>query len=236
MPREAMPGAAGRQGARWYNPAMPFVTLEGLEGCGKSTQARRLAERLGPSAVVTKEPGGTAIGASVREILLSHASRGLVAPAESLLYFADRAQHVAEVIRPALAAGKLVVSDRYVESSLAYQGHGRGLDREVLRQVAHLATGGLRPDLIVLLELPIEEGLLRVGRRGGHDRMESEVREFHERVRAGYAEMAAGEPQLWARVSGEGTEDAVTERLWSVLESRGLLVGPVGSGSRDAGR
>src|SRR5258706_5432762 len=209
---------------------MPFITLEGMEGCGKSTQARRLAERLGPAAVVTKEPGGTAIGLAIRQILLDRSIQGLVPAAELLLYFADRAQHVAEVMQPALAQGRLVVCDRYVESSLAYQGYGRGLSLEAIRQVAELATGGLRPDLIVLLELPIEEGLARVGRRGGHDRMESEVREFYERVWSGYQKLLAGEPSRWVRVSGEGSEDAVAERLWAVLEARGFLAGLADAG------
>src|SRR5258708_150197 len=173
---------------------MAFVTLEGMEGCGKSTQAQRLAARLGPDAGVTKEPGGTGIGTAIRQILLDLGSHGLVPQAESLLYFADRAQHVAQVIRPGLAAGRLVVCDRYVESSLAYQGYGRGLSLDAIRHVAHLATGGLRPDLIILIDLPIEEGLLRVGRRGGHDRMESQVPEFYERVWAGYHALVAPDP------------------------------------------
>jgi len=215
---------------------MAFVTLEGMEGCGKSTQARRLRARLGPDAVVTKEPGGTTIGAAIRQIVLDQGSHGLVPEAESLLYFADRAQHVAEVIRPVLAAGRLVVCDRYVESSLAYQGYGRGLSLDAIRQVADLATGGLRPDLIVLIELPIEEGLLRVGRRGGHDRMESEVRDFYERVWAGYQALLAREPSRWARVSGEGSEDAVAERLWAVLETRGLLAGLADAGGTRGAR
>jgi dTMP kinase len=143
---------------------------------------------------------------------------------------------VAEVIRPGLAAGRLVVSDRYVESSLAYQGYGRGLSLDAIRRVADLATGGLRPDLIILIDLPIEEGLLRVGRRGGHDRMESEVREFHERVWAGYQALRAREPSRWALVSGDGSEDAVAERLWAALETRGFLAGLAGAGGTRGGR
>jgi dTMP kinase len=201
---------------------VPFITFEGIEGCGKTTQLARLAGRLGPACVVTREPGGTPIGAAVRRILLDPASRGMTPMAELLLYFADRAQNVAEVVRPALAAGRVVLCDRHVESSLAYQGYGRGLPLDAVRALALLATGGLRPDLIVLLDVPVEVGLARVGERGKHDRLEAEVREFHERVRAGYESLRAEEPSRWLTLDGTAPEDAVFESLWSALVARGL--------------
>jgi dTMP kinase len=204
---------------------MPFITFEGIEGCGKSTQAQRLAERLGSRAVVTREPGGTAIGRAIREVLLDPANRTMAATTELLLYFADRAQHVAEVVRPALAQGRIVVSDRYVETSLAYQGYGRRLPLDAIRALATLATGGLRPDVIVLFDVPVEVGLARVRRRGAQDRLEAERVEFHERVRAGYEELLAQEPERWLRVDGRGSADAVFESLWRALVGRGLVSG-----------
>lgn len=202
---------------------MPFITFEGIEGCGKSTQMRLLAERLGPRAVVTREPGGTAIGREVRDVLLDPRSHGMAPITELLLYFADRAQNVAEVVQPALAEGRVVLCDRYVESSLAYQGYGRGLSAEAIRQLAALATASLRPDVIVLLDVPVKVGLARVGRRGGPDRLESEELEFHERVLAGYEALRAEEPDRWLRFDGCAPEDAVFEELWSGLARRGLL-------------
>ncbi len=205
---------------------MPFITFEGIEGSGKSTQLRRVAERIGPQAVVTREPGGTAIGCAIRDLLLDPANAAIVPTAELLLYFADRAQHLAEVVRPALEQGRLVLCDRHLESSLAYQGYGRGLPLSSVRQLATLATGGLRPDLIVLLDVPVEVGLGRVGRRGrGHDRLESELFEFHERVRAGFLALLAEEPARWLRLDGTQPEDAVFRELWSALVARRLVSG-----------
>ena len=201
---------------------MAFITFEGMEGCGKSTQAKLLARALGPDTVLTQEPGGTAIGRAIRQLLLHPANRAMSAEAEVLLFFADRAQHVAEVIRPALAAGKIVISTRYVDTSLAYQGYGRGLDLDRIRSVAVLATGGLRPDLTLFFDLPLEIGLARVVSRGGRDRLESEVREFHERVRNGYLELAAAEPDRWIRIDASGSEADVEARTRAAVEARGL--------------
>lgn len=201
---------------------MVFVTFEGIEGSGKSTQARGLAARLGPGTLLTQEPGGTDIGRAIRGLLLDHGHHAMAPAAEVLLFFADRAQHVAERVRPALLEGRSVVSDRYTDSSIAYQGYGRGIDRALILAVARLATDGLQPDLTILLDLPVEVGLARAGRRGPQDRLESEVREFHDRVRAGYLEMAKAEPARWVRVDAEGSADEVAVRVAGVAAARGL--------------
>jgi dTMP kinase len=204
---------------------VPFITFEGIEGSGKSTLVDLVAEHIGARAVRTREPGGTAIGHALRSVLLDPASGDLTPMAELLLYFADRAQHVAEVVRPALDAGRIVLCDRYVESSLAYQGYGRGLGRESVQTLAEIATGGLRPELIVFLDVPVELGLRRVGRRGEHDRLEREVGAFHERVRAGYLEMMAAEPARWLRLDATGPPRELLGSVWSELERRDLLGG-----------
>jgi len=204
---------------------VPFLTFEGIEGSGKSTQARRLASALGPETLLTQEPGGTAIGRAIRDLLLDNRNNALAPVAEVLLFFADRAQHVAERVRPALEAGGVVVSDRYADSSLAYQGYGRGLPLDQLRAALRLATGGLSPDLTFFLDVPVGLGLGRVARRGRSDRLESEVIEFHERVRSGYLALAAEEPGRWVTVDGTLSEDAIFERVSREARERlGLAV------------
>jgi dTMP kinase len=200
---------------------MVFVTLEGMEGSGKSTQAAGIAAALGPDTVLTREPGGTPVGREIRSLLLD--PRWSVCDvAEVLLYFADRSQHVRDVIRPAMAEGRSVVSDRYVDTSLAYQGHGRGLPLDALAHVARLATGGLRPDLTLFFDVPIDVGLDRIGSRGPRDRIEAEARAFHERARAGYDVLMREDPERWVVVNAVGTPEEVGARALAVLKARGL--------------
>lgn len=189
-----------------------LIALEGGEGCGKSTQAARLATRLG--AVLTREPGGTAVGERVRDLLLDPALVGLDARAEALFMAAARAQHVAEVVEPALAAGQDVVTDRYAHSSLAYQGYGRGLDVEAVRALSDFATGGLWPDLVILLDVPADVAAARLGPL---DRFEAAGAEFHRRVVEGFRALAAAEPDRWVVVSGVGSVDDVAERVWQAV-------------------
>ena len=175
-----------------------FVTFEGIEGSGKSTHLRHLATHLrrgGHDVLETLEPGGTAAGVAIRRLLLGTDPVALAPLTELLLYCADRTQHVGEVIRPALAAGRLVLSDRFSDSTIAYQGHARGLDLEVVRALDARARDGLSPGLTFLLDCPVQEGLARAReRRGVTDRFERELEAFHERVRAGFHALAAAEP------------------------------------------
>jgi dTMP kinase len=182
-----------------------FIVFEGGEGCGKSTQAARLADAIG--AVLTREPGGTRVGERVREVLLDPGLAGLDARAEALLMAAARAEHVAAVITPALERGDDVISDRYTPSSLAYQGFGRGLDVEVVRDISAWATRGLNPDLVILLNTTTP----RVGAVA--DRLEAEGVEFHGRVAHGYRELAGADPEHWRIVDGDGTIEEVATRV-----------------------
>jgi dTMP kinase len=200
-----------------------LIAFEGGEGTGKSTQARLLARRIGGGAVATREPGGTAVGVAIRSLLLEAepGPAGLDPRAEALLMAADRAQHVAEVIAPALAAGRVVVTDRYIGSSLAYQGHGRGLGVDAVAALSAFATAGIEADLVVWLQVPAAIRDLRLATRArGADRLEREVPAFHDRVEAGFAAIAAADPGRWVAVDGDGDEDVVAERVWAAVAPR----------------
>jgi dTMP kinase len=193
-----------------------FVVLEGGEGTGKSTQAKRLVRELearGRSAVLTHEPGDTRVGEEIRALLL-HEDWALDARAELLLMLADRAAHVTELIRPALAAGKVVVSDRFTPSSLAYQGVGRELGVDEVEQLSAFAAAGLEPDLVVILDLPDEIAAARVD--APRDRMERAGSGFHASVRAAYRSLAA--ERGWRLVDAQGSRDDVAARLWAAVE------------------
>jgi dTMP kinase len=194
-----------------------LIAFEGGEGTGKSTQARLLAQRLGDGSLFTHEPGATAVGAAVRAVLLDPSTADLDPRTEALLMAADRAQHVAEVIRPALAAGKIVVTDRFTASSLAYQGHGRELGLDAVAGLSDFATAGLVPHLYVLLVVPPAVRDARLAARGGPDRIEQEGRSFHERVEAAFRELAAADPDRWLIVDGDADVDTVADRVWTAV-------------------
>jgi dTMP kinase len=195
----------------------PYIALEGAEGSGKSTQAALLAESLG--AVLTQETGGTTIGSRLREILHDNDATELHARAEALIVAADRAQHIVEVVRPALQAGRPVVSDRSVYSTLAYQGHGRQLDLDELRRINDWAIGGLWPSLVVYIEAHPD---VVAGRLDGRhlDRFERAGAAFHQRVLDGYRQLAADDPQRWIVVTSEGTRDEVAAHVLDAVQQR----------------
>ncbi|MDR1856356.1 MAG: dTMP kinase [Desulfovibrio sp.] len=196
-----------------------FVSFEGIEGAGKTCALKVLADHLqrqGLDPLVTREPGGTYLGRGLRSILLDARTRHLSPRAELFLFLADRAQHVAEVIVPALEAGQIVLCDRYVDSTLAYQGHGRGIDVEWLRTACLSATDGLMPDLTLLLDLPVNCGLGRAGQRNREEgtvisegRFDAESIRFHEQVRQGYRILAEEEPDRIAVVDASQPLDDV---------------------------
>jgi len=175
-----------------------FISFEGIEGTGKSTQAKLLQQSLlglGYEVILTEEPGGTLISLRIREVLLSVDHTNMKPLTELLLYNAARAQHIEEVILPALNRGAVVITDRFTDSTFAYQGYGRGIDLSLLESIDRIATDGLRPDMTMLLDLDVETGLKRNRRINKTDRLELEDVEFHKRVRKGYHELAAKEPE-----------------------------------------
>jgi dTMP kinase len=209
-----------------------FITFEGIDGCGKSTQLRLLASELrvrGLDVLTTREPGGTTLGQRLRAALLD--VQGQVDPlAELLVFAADRAQHVRTVLRPSLAENKIVMSDRYADATVAYQGSGRGFKPELINEIVQLATEGLTPDLTLLFNLSVADSAVRTRRRvaaKNTDRLDSENVEFHERVRQAYLEIAQTDPQrvqvIDARGSAQETHALVMDIVIPFLEERGLV-------------
>ena len=196
-----------------------FISFEGGEGSGKSTQAERLARRLRArdcQVLLTYEPGGTPLGNELRDLLKSNSRTALSAGAELLLFAAARSQLTQEVILPALDQGVCVICDRYMDSTTAYQGYGRGLPLDTVETINSFATHGLQPDLVVLLDMQPDESLER--KRQPLDRIEGEGSSFHKRVRAGYLEMAAREPKRWIVVDATLHPDEVEQRIWSRVQ------------------
>ena len=212
-----------------------FISVEGIDGCGKTTQIRLLVERLaalGLPTLLAQEPGGTAIGRLIRSVLLDARNQGIEPMTELLLFFASRAQNLAEVIRPALDDGQVVVCDRFTDASVAYQGYGRGLGSAAVQQLSEVACGDLQPDLTLWLDIEPLAALARAGKResgrsAGRDRMESEALEFFLRVREGYAHLHVDQPRRIRRIAADGSVSEVAERVMAsvlpVLEARGLV-------------
>jgi len=207
-----------------------FITLEGIEGCGKSTQIRLLQQHLtdrGLRVVLTREPGGSDLGMRLRSMLLHQHSANLTPLSELFLYLADRAQHVAEVIKPALARGEVVLCDRFADSTVAYQGYGRGLDTQLLDSLNQMATAGCVPDLTLILDLPVETGLRRAltrndldGQSMSEDRFEAESPAFHQRIREGYLLLAALHPKRCLVVQADCAPEQVGDQIWSLVATR----------------
>lgn len=198
-----------------------FVNFEGIDGCGKTTQLRLLAGRLreaGREVVETVEPGGTRIGERIRAILLDPASQEMFPTTEMLLYFAARAQNVDQIIAPALKLGKIVLSDRFTDSTMAYQGLGRGLGEALVQTLDEVACRGLKPDLTFLIDIDLETSLARARTRNrensSSDRMDEQRPEFHERVRAAYLTLAGREPRRFRVIDGRGGIQEVAAEVW----------------------
>ncbi len=192
-----------------------FVTFEGGEGCGKSTQSRILERRLRGQnipTVLTHEPGGTVLGREIRRSLKRKRDGPIIPQAELLLFAASRAQLIAELIRPALDSGKVVICDRFSYSTLVYQGYGRGLNLDIVEMVNNLATQSLKPDIVILLDILPEQALLR--KRSLKDRFELEDLSFHRRVREGYLKMAAAEPERWLVIDATLPKEKIAEIIW----------------------
>ena len=200
-----------------------FLSFEGIEGCGKTSQLHRLGRRLrtlGYQVVETREPGGAPISEQIRTILLNPQNRGMDARCELLLYLASRAQHVAETIRPALEKGAVVLCDRFADATMAYQGYGRGLGPATVARLNRFATGGLAPDLAILLDVPVTVGLSRKRRAGGLDRLDREHASFHEAVRRGYLRIVRQNQRRVRVVDGTASEEVVAHAIDRIVQPR----------------
>jgi dTMP kinase len=205
------------------NPAR-FITLEGADGAGKSTQAKRLTAALetrGIATTRTREPGGSPGAEDIRKLLVEGEPGRWEPMTETLLLFAARADHIANTIRPALGQGHWVISDRFTDSTYAYQGAGRGLDRETIRRIEAVAIGDFKPDLTLILDLPSTEGLARAGNRGpAESRFEKFGADFHERLRQAFLDIANRNSHRCAVIDANGSEEEVAEKIWAAVASR----------------
>lgn len=213
-----------------------FVTLEGPEGSGKSTHTKKLADYLqkkGFKVLATREPGGTDISEQIRDILLSSENKKLASKAELFLYLASRAQHLEELVKPALRKNKIVLCDRFFDATLAYQGYGRNLNKDLIKSLNDFTVGELRPDITILLDIEAEKGLRKKVRMNqkespgaSPDLMESQTKEFHERVREGYLELAKNEPErikiVKCQKTIEATQKKIRDEIDSFLENKGI--------------
>lgn len=209
-------------------PRGRFISLEGIEGAGKSTAmalVTGLLNEAGIDHIQTREPGGTPLGEELRQLLLEHKGEGMCESAELLLMYAARAEHLAKIIRPALATGQWVLCDRFADASRAYQGAGRGMDLDRIGQLEAMVLQGLKPDLTLLLDLPVEMGLERAGKRSAPDRFERESLAFFERVRQGYLAIATAEPErvklIDASLGLAEVEAQITQILGDLLKGKG---------------
>ena len=203
-----------------------FITFEGPEGCGKTTQIKLLAEALtarGCNVLSLREPGGTSIGDQIREVLHDLRNTEMHARAEILLYNAARAQIVEQRIKPHLAAGGIVLCDRFADSTLAYQGYGRGLDLADVRHIVAFATQNLKPDLTLYLDIDVEAGLARRRTGGEWNRMDDQTVEFYRRVSEGYRALMAEEPQRWVSIDAARDVAQIQRDIWAIVESRVVL-------------